>query len=77
MKWEPIDTAPKDGTDIIIAHFDGDFAEISSACWNLWPKEGQEGLHGFYGWLENEPTHWTLIVFPEEHSIPALGAHNP
>lgn len=62
-EWRPIDTAPKDGTYIILAHFGEDGVEVVGGDWNLYPKEGQEGLHGFRAWID-DPTHWMPIVPP-------------
>ncbi|MGO8242971.1 hypothetical protein [Rhizobium johnstonii] len=62
-EWFPISTAAKDGTYIILARFDEETVEVVGGDWNLWPKKGQEGLHGFNAWISN-PTHWMPIPAP-------------
>jgi len=57
-EWMPIETAPRDGTYIILARFEDDGSvEVVGGDWNLYPKEGQEGLHGFEAWI-SQATHW-------------------
>jgi hypothetical protein len=34
MEWQPIETAPKDGTRILIADFNGEVFEVS--WWDSW-----------------------------------------
>jgi len=66
IEWQPIETAPRDGTYIILARLDGDYVEVCGGDWNLYPKEGQEGLHGFEAWMSNA-THWMPIPdFPKD-----------
>lgn len=70
--WQPIETAPKDGTPILIADFLNDepktrFPLISSACWvvDQYRPEWKNGawigclFEDFSGFLARlEPTHW-------------------
>jgi hypothetical protein len=63
-EWQPIETAPKDGTFIILARFNEGFAEeVSGGDWNQYPKLGQHGLNGFEAWITS-PTHWMPIPPP-------------
>lgn len=61
--WQPIETAPKDGSHIILARFGDEYFEISGGEWNLHPKEGEDGLNGFEAWLSH-PTHWMPLPSP-------------
>ena len=64
MDWQPIETAPKDGTYVILMRLDNELAcEVCGGSWNLFPKQGEEGLHGFNAWLDN-PTHWMPLPSP-------------
>ena len=59
MIWKPIETAPRNGSDIIVyrPHFDGDY--IPQVGYDYWMKAG--------GWArsrrDTQPTHW--MPFPE------------
>lgn len=60
MEWQPIETAPKDGTSIVIntnAHDDG----IVIARWYRY-----NGLEAFRDWDADPhtPTHWMPIPLP-------------
>jgi hypothetical protein len=67
--WQPIETAPKDGTDVLItdgedyavAHFD---TVRHEPCWR------DCGDMGWAGMIDEEPTHWMPLP-------PAPGASRP
>ncbi len=62
-KWQPIETAPKDGTHIILPRFGDEYFEVAGGEWRLNPKAGEDGLNGFEAWISN-PTHWMPIPTP-------------
>ena len=79
MEWQPIETAPKDGTWVLcygLAH-DEDASEprIFTAVWTNW-RNGKKLKNwwwqfawfdgGYYG--ECEPTHWMPIPAPPQVS---------
>jgi hypothetical protein len=52
-EWKPIETAPKDGTWILIA------AKDLHPCDAQWAKdENQEGWVDIGGFFSTQPTHW-------------------
>ena len=58
MDWQPIETAPQDGTEILVHSFGRCF----TACWNCWPEPAwRVNAHGF---LVLEPTHWMALPSP-------------
>jgi hypothetical protein len=75
MEWQPIDTAPKDGTEILLYQPDGDLTRI--AGWVDTSEEVQElvskkGNRETYEWVKREsgywdadgiwnPTHWMAV----------------
>jgi hypothetical protein len=68
MRWQPIETAPKDGTAILLASkkrmadgFWKDQTEYGNPCW-VWP------------FIHVEPTHWMpLMPFPEAPNAGVTG----
>jgi hypothetical protein len=76
--WQPIATAPKDGTRIAVAAYDGEVWQFRTDYWrDYWRGQGQ----GF-GWIGVEPTHWMSLPEPpmplppapaSEHKSSALG----
>lgn len=70
MNWQPIDTAPKDGTLVLIA--------VRGSCYIAsWSDEAQferfeerPGWQvfvcddGWYSWAEDAPTHWMPLPDP-------------
>ena len=62
MKWQPIDTAPKDGTRVLLT--DGKFTQIGLWCqWLSVPGNPEEWFYeGGRGW--NDPTHWMPLPTP-------------
>lgn len=61
MAWQPMDSAPRDGTHILVAV--ADIPHAVSACW-------QKDSNGGYGWACDEiidwvqPTHWQNLPTP-------------
>lgn len=69
MKWRPIETAPKDGTIILVyGYWDGELSEkdiereVWKAHFNLgtWCLDGSE----FYAVEIANPTHWMPLPEP-------------
>src|SRR3989304_5829838 len=65
-EWQPIETAPRDGTEILLATtlFDGE-PVIVSGWWFSSPKEIDDGWEtpvGFHG----DPPHWRHLPAPPE-----------
>jgi hypothetical protein len=88
-KWQPIETAPKGGTDIVpvlLATFGNEerFDGIAVGYFDLYYAEGGSGYKGGNGWviLEGEeyrlhyagPTHWQPLPRPLG-STPKRGEH--
>lgn len=71
VAWQPIETAPKDGTKILVFTIHGDI-ELSE--WYGMPsiqfEEVEDGLYrkivgeGYAGWNSNQPTHWQPLPPP-------------
>lgn len=63
--WQPIATAPKDGTWLLLFRYERDGNRIAEGKWGC-------GLMGTYGWggngwsypLNNKPTHWMPLPSP-------------
>lgn len=61
--WQPIETAPKDGTEILMVQADGYLqvgewaAWMQTPCWVI--IDSQAG-----GVIEAEPTHWMPLPTP-------------
>lgn len=61
--WLPIESAPRDGTDILLVEMQADgLGEIDLGSWGFIEKSDWDG-GDVYGWLSNygrvnEPTHW-------------------
>lgn len=58
-EWRPIETAPKDGTRILV-HVPGFGQEISA-----WSLRMATGEHEWFG-LARDPTHWMPLPEPPE-----------
>jgi hypothetical protein len=58
MKWQPIDTAPKDGRVILILTERGN---VYSPC--QW-ENGEISENGFWLWWQDEPAWLTEVVNP-------------
>lgn len=61
MKWEPIETAPKDGRQVLLANG----AHVDQGWW-----EDDDGETGWFSWLcfpaKGEPTHWMPLPEPPQ-----------
>lgn len=65
--WQPIETAPRDGSDILV-YGRGNY---SVAYWSgkEWRDIGDIGWAGIYGDEGNQPTHWIpLPASPESYA---------
>jgi hypothetical protein len=65
-EWQPIETAPKDGTHIILFWpYVTDEGHVTSGYWYL-PGEGE--IAGWHSWDVNgyatPPTHWMPLPAP-------------
>lgn len=58
MSWQPIDTAPKDGTEFL-----GWFPGSTVMIWWM----GQGGVWGNDFWEGEAPTHWMPLPEPPPH----------
>lgn len=87
MSWQPIETAPKDGTDILIyskgnmavvwwaREWDGEEIPESEQAWYVW--DGKDALYGARRDLQN-PTHWMpLPPAPGAAPQPAIQERKP
>ena len=62
--WQPIETAPKDGTRVLLCWFDDIIAPIIHVGWNLGGGRRWQDTHH---WLHNDgswPTHWMPLHDP-------------
>lgn len=60
-QWQPIETAPKDGTSILGAHYDAVF----SVYWDLSANGWVDGRTNLYDELSTYPvTHWMPLPAP-------------
>lgn len=55
QQWKPIETAPKDGTEVVVVDIDGDRFIASSI-------DGQNWYDGFFPIYH--PTHWMPLPAP-------------
>lgn len=73
-KWQSIETAPKDGTDILLAEISHDrgqisYGEIDIGAWQKEPMSMDEEGNSYWYWFTNfgrvqEPTHWMPLPEP-------------
>jgi hypothetical protein len=62
-QWQPIETAPMDGTELLLCEFrNGEFGTIEHGSWGFIERSDWDGT-AVYGWLTDsgsieEPTHW-------------------
>jgi hypothetical protein len=68
MDWEPILTAPKDGTDILGYDGEAGYKEMSVVYWDIYDKAWCLRVTGAYAEDDHwYPTHWhPLPKFPKE-----------
>lgn len=72
MDWQPIETAPKDGTEIDVwaKNADGHQRRITDVCWSRmgdWDGTDFDGWTGMYPerfCAKYEPTHWMPLPEP-------------
>jgi len=62
MEWQSIETAPKDGTSILVAVYEenGTYWGEDIVAWNAaigWDSAG-------YDWSDNQITHWMPLPTP-------------
>ena len=80
MEWQPIETAPRDGTDIIIAEIrfknsKADYGEIDIGSWEEDRNGADEFGDSYFCWMSNygrveEPTHWMPLPPPPGKGAP-------
>ena len=73
-EWQPIETAPKDGTSVIV--YNGKY--VTEACWLDQPDDdGHTGwcesgfcfggiLYDLHNEMDDDPTHWMPLPKPPE-----------
>ncbi|UOF77855.1 hypothetical protein [Bacteriophage sp.] len=75
--WQPIETAPKDGTWVLCFRYLDDKPDVASAFWK--PDRGAfGGAFWTYAALDNAPTHWMpLPAAPSASPAPQPVAAEP
>ena len=63
MKWQPIETAPKDGTEILTVKHGVMVINNWHRCWMT--RKGQELVYNDWQW-QSKPTHWMPLPDPPE-----------
>jgi hypothetical protein len=64
MNWQPIETAPKDGTPIL-GYRDGQMTTVVWKRWGEWAGEWCLVAPGYYAEADDwEPTDWTPLPDP-------------
>lgn len=63
-EWQPIETAPKDGTNILIAYRDGYFGDmvVTKAAWDEDKEKWDKLFSNEY--IKDIPTHWMPLPKP-------------
>jgi hypothetical protein len=67
-QWQPIETAPKDGTRVLV--FEATYG-MAVAAWDSywqWVERGADYATEVWGNGTIEPTHWMPLPQPPEHS---------
>ena len=59
MKWQPIETAPKDGSMLLLFNEDGKYNAAS------WSEKNQRFINQ-YGFIVPYTTHWMYLPEPPE-----------
>ena len=69
MEWQPIETAPKDGTLVIVGYPDTDIEEGWSVAGEYRKENGDDGI-GWYNQFDWDcqihPTHWMPLPTPPD-----------
>lgn len=60
-KWQPIDTAPKDGTEILTYAY----TNMRVALWDDYTRDWRCNVHSF---VQINPSHWMPLPPPPEPS---------
>lgn len=66
MQWQPIETAPKDGTRLL-AYWPPVFGGDNAGCATTWWVVTSSGLFGWespWEYADREPTHWMPLPEP-------------
>lgn len=69
MIWQPIETAPRDGTPILAFwRHGGDKTRCSVIRWHKdeWWTFASPGLHNLCAHTDTEPTHWMPLPPPPQ-----------
>lgn len=67
MDWQTIDTAPKDGTEILLYYDQEGFMGCVQGWWFSSPKEINDGWEFEWGFIGDPgPTHWMPLPEPPE-----------
>ena len=63
QKWLPIETAPKDGTRVLLHHPHATDETVTAGAWGNWDRDTVCWITDFgEGWLN--PTHWMPLPVP-------------
>ena len=68
--WQPIETAPRDGTEVLVCRVYEDLCRVEYAVahnygdGNGWRDMGDLGWAGMTGDDDNQPTHWMPLPAP-------------
>lgn len=62
MNWQPIETAPKDGTQVLV-YGNGSYS-VAYFYYGEWRDVGDIGWAGMHG-DGNQPTHWAPLFPPD------------
>lgn len=65
--WQPIATAPKDGTVVVLADW-SDYHQWWSFTTSYWRRYLDDFGEGF-GWVGHEPTHWAPLPPPQDSPL--------
>lgn len=74
MEWQPIETAPKDGTDVIVMYMHINTQIVHNAFWNDYEDADKDEI-GWWSYEHSEvsriklddwmsPTHWMPLPAP-------------
>mgnify|MGYP006363913231 CR=1 FL=1 len=70
MEWQPIETAPKNGEEIIVfVNSKPAAAKFAGNCWEI----TADLFECFYPQIHGNPTHWMKLNPPEQEGIDSEG----